>query len=145
MRLSLRKLLCLKSFFGKYLNFFIWIICGVAYGQQWKAVDVDYAEEMPVKKKYYEIKGDVPEIVFKVLVNGYRLFISDPDGENCPFSPSCSRFFVEALGKTNLIEAVLLTSDRLIRDTSFDNKYKHYHIDRFGYLIDPPLRYINRK
>lgn len=124
---------------------FVWLFCGVIYGQSWEAVRVDYAEEIPVKKKYYEIKGDVPEVVFRVLVNGYRLFISEPDGENCPFSPSCSRFFVEALGETNIVEAVLLTSDRLIRDTSFDNKYKHYHIDKHGYLIDPPSRYIKWK
>lgn len=112
------------------------------FSQAWQPAAVDYTEEMPVKKKYYEIKGDVSEVAFKILVNGYRLIISEPDGDNCPFTPSCSRFFIESLQQTNVFEAVLMASDRLIRDTSFGNKYEHYHIDKFGKLIDPPSRYL---
>lgn len=110
--------------------------------QSWQPAAVDYTEDIPVRKKYYEINGDISEVVFKILVNGYRLFISEPDGDNCPFTPSCSRFFIESLRQTNLFEAVLMASDRLIRDTSFGNKYEHYHIDKFGRLIDPPSRYL---
>lgn len=111
--------------------------------QAWQPAEVDYTEEMPVKKKYYEISGNASEVAFKLLVNAYRLFTSEPDGDNCPFTPSCSRFFIESLQKTNLFEAVLMASDRLIRDTSFGNKYEHYHIDKFGKLIDPPSRYLD--
>lgn len=110
--------------------------------QAWQPNRVDWSEELPVKKKYYELSGSVAEVSFKILVNGYSLFISEPDGENCPFDPSCSRFFIESLKQTNVFEAVLLASDRLIRDTSFGNKYKHYHTDIFGKLIDPPSRYL---
>ncbi|MBK6681834.1 MAG: membrane protein insertion efficiency factor YidD [Ignavibacteriales bacterium] len=123
------------------------VLCGLfnsqSFTQSWEPKPIDYTEEIQAKSKYYKIEGDIPEAAFKLLVNGYRLFISEPDGENCPFNPSCSRFFVEALGQTNIIEAFLLTSDRLIRDTSFGNKFKHYHIDKYGYLVDPPSRYIS--
>ncbi len=111
--------------------------------QAWQPAAVDYTEEMPVKKKYYEISGNASEVAFKLLVNAYRFFISEPDGDNCPFSPSCSRFFIESLQQTNVFEAVLMASDRLIRDTSFGNKYEHYHVDKFGKLIDPPSRYLD--
>ncbi len=112
------------------------------FSQAWQPAVVDYTEEMPVRKKYYEISGNVSEVAFKLLVNGYRLLISEPDGDNCPFTPSCSRFFIESLRQTNVVEAVLLASDRLIRDTSFGNKFRHYHTDKFGKLIDPPSRYL---
>ncbi len=110
--------------------------------QAWQPAQLDWGEELPMKKKYYDLEGNAGEVVFKILVNGYRLFISEPDGENCPFNPSCSRFFIESLQQTNIFEAVLMTSDRLIRDTSFGDKYKHYHVDKFGRLIDPPSRYL---
>jgi putative component of membrane protein insertase Oxa1/YidC/SpoIIIJ protein YidD len=124
------------------------VLCGLfpyyVNGQNWEKKPIDYTDTIRTQVKYYELKGDIPEVAMKLLVNGYRLFISEPDGENCPFKPSCSRFLIEALKRTNLFEAILLASDRLIRDTSFSDKYKHYPSDKHGYLIDPPNRYINR-
>lgn len=121
---------------------FFFLIALPVLPQAWQPSTVDWSEELPVKKKFYELSGSVAEVSFIILVNGYRLFVSEPDGENCPFDPSCSRFFIESLKQTNLFEAILLASDRLIRDTSFGNKHRHYHIDKFGKLIDPPSRYI---
>ncbi len=131
----------LMASYGTVILFFF--LSFPVFSQAWQPATVDYTEEIPVKKKYYEITGDVSEVAFKLLVNSYRLLISEPDGDNCPFAPSCSRFFIESLQQTNVIEAVLMASDRLIRDTSFGNKYEHYHTDKFGKLIDPPSRYLD--
>jgi Domain of unknown function DUF37. len=112
-------------------------------GQAWQPKEVDYGVEIPPGPEFHKLEGSLPEVSVKLFVNAYRLIISNPDGERCPFSPSCSRFFVEAVKQTNIFEAILLSSDRLIRDTSAGNRLSQYSIDATGHLIDPPSRYID--
>lgn len=70
----------------------------------------------------------------------YKYFISDLDGDNCPFSPSCSNFFIAAYNKTNLLKAALMFSDRFMRDTNIFNR-DNYKANLTGKLIDNPEDY----
>ena len=44
-----------------------------------------------------------PAALLIVLVRGYQLFISPLLGKNCRFTPSCSRYFIEAVQKYGAI------------------------------------------
>lgn len=75
-----------------------------------------------------------------LLVNFYKITISDFDGDNCRFHPSCSEFFVESTKINNSFASVLLFFDRLTRDTNIFSSggYKIVH-NRF---YDPPSDYM---
>lgn len=69
----------------------------------------------------------------------YRTFISDVDGDNCPFRPTCSSFFVQSVKTTNIFQSILMTADRLTRDLNIIKN--HYPLSNDGYLIDPVENY----
>lgn len=70
----------------------------------------------------------------------YKFFISDLDGDNCPFSPSCSAFFVEAVQTTDIFQGALMFADRFTRDMNFI-KVNHYPQTPAGRLFDPVRNY----
>jgi len=74
------------------------------------------------------------------LVKFYKKTISDFDGDNCRFNPSCSEFFAESFKLTNLFTSVLMFFDRLTRDTNIFSQSKYKIID--NKLYDPPEDYI---
>ncbi|HEY3327621.1 MAG TPA: membrane protein insertion efficiency factor YidD [Novimethylophilus sp.] len=49
------------------------------------------------------------------LVKAYRLLLSPLLGNNCRFSPSCSRYAIEALGKYGALRGGWLTLRRVLR------------------------------
>jgi putative component of membrane protein insertase Oxa1/YidC/SpoIIIJ protein YidD len=65
----------------------------------------------------------------------YKYFVSDLDGDNCPFAPSCSVFFIQAAKQTNLLKASLMFADRFMRDTNIFNR-ENYIKNSSGKLID---------
>lgn len=71
----------------------------------------------------------------------YKFFISDLDGDNCPFYPSCSTFLVEAASETDLITGILIFSDRFTRDTNLYKSHSQYPMHRHGKLFDPVYKY----
>ena len=75
------------------------------------------------------------------LTHAYWIFISDVDGDNCAFSPSCSSFFVESVKETNIFQGTLMFADRLTRDTNFFNRQLHYPYAANGRLYDIPSNY----
>ncbi|MCX8009515.1 MAG: membrane protein insertion efficiency factor YidD [Ignavibacteria bacterium] len=75
------------------------------------------------------------------LIYLYQELVSNFDGDNCPFEPSCSNFFLEGVRRTNLIEAILIFSDRLIRDFNVFNR-KDYPLSKNGKLLDPIEKYL---
>ncbi|MDF1612775.1 membrane protein insertion efficiency factor YidD [Stygiobacter electus] len=72
----------------------------------------------------------------------YTFIISEPDGDNCPFSPSCSNFFVEAVDKTNFFTGILLFADRFTRDMNPFKSLNQYNIISFRKLSDPVDNYL---
>jgi len=76
----------------------------------------------------------------KTFVKFYKITISDFDGDNCRFNPSCSEFLAESMRLTNSFNSILLFFDRLTRDSNIfsSGKYKIVN-NRF---FDPPSEYI---
>lgn len=70
----------------------------------------------------------------------YKNFISDVDGDNCPFQPSCSSFFVKSVKSTNFFQGLLMGADRLTRDINLVKD--HYPITHDGHFLDPSENYL---
>lgn len=80
----------------------------------------------------------------KTLLRGairfYQKFISTQDMPSCNFTPSCSQFGVESIGRLGVLRGVLLTSDRLQRCNSMStSRYQTDH--KSGRLLDPVQLY----
>ncbi len=74
----------------------------------------------------------------------YIVTISDYDGDNCRFSPTCSNFFWESSRTTNFFEANLMFGDRFLRDINILNS-EEYSKNENGFLIDFPKSRIFKK
>uniref|UniRef100_A0A7V3RGI2 Membrane protein insertion efficiency factor YidD n=1 Tax=candidate division WOR-3 bacterium TaxID=2052148 RepID=A0A7V3RGI2_UNCW3 len=55
------------------------------------------------------------KIVFKTAIRLYQKAISPAQGDVCNFSPSCSQFAAEAIGKYGIFWGTLMSADRLMR------------------------------
>lgn len=86
-------------------------------------------------------KADAIATTMRVIVGAYQKLLTDIETHNCPMKPSCSAFAVEVIKKTNPFKAILLISDRLIRDNGFARRY--YRTDKDGKLLDPSQRYLD--
>jgi len=75
-----------------------------------------------------------------LLVKFYKRTISDFDGDNCRFHPSCSEFFAQTNKITNPLISVFLFFDRLTRDTNIFSEGRYKIINNKFY--DPPEDYI---
>ena len=109
---------------------------------KWEKVNPNYTKQTESTKRDYSIsEGNFAKQFVKSLAVGYWFFISDVDGDNCPFRPSCSRFFSEAVKETNLPKGVLMFFDRFTRDMNIFNRQNKY--PRFGphYFYDPVYLY----
>ena len=74
----------------------------------------------------------------------YKFTISDLDGDNCPFYPSCSAFLVQANQKAGFFRSMLMFADRFTRDTNLfkgKNHYPHHHTGKFYDPVDNHLHY----
>lgn len=109
--------------------------------QRWKAEKNDYRLD-EIKEKDASINtSDIPTTFVSVLqVTYYKLF-SDYDGDNCPFHPSCSAFFVEAVDTTNTLQGSLMFADRFTRDLNFFKTLNSYPIHKSGKFYDPAHKY----
>ncbi len=109
---------------------------------KWGKADISYQVQPNFSNRSYGIeKGSVTNMFVSSFTHAYWIFISDVDGDNCPFSPSCSSFFVESVQETNLLQGTLMFADRLTRDTNFFNRQYHYPYAVNGRLYDLPTNY----
>ncbi|MDP2303330.1 MAG: membrane protein insertion efficiency factor YidD [Ignavibacteria bacterium] len=72
----------------------------------------------------------------------YGKTISEHDGDNCPFHPSCSSFFLDAVHQTDFISGILLFADRFTRDTNPVKSSKKNFLLPTGKLYDPVKKYL---
>jgi len=109
---------------------------------KWKAVEPDYApERVGTERDYaFEFEGAL-DAVATTTIYAYRFFISDVDGENCPFQPSCSQFFVEASRRYGVVRGGLMFADRFTRDATIVKTSARYGAPEKGKYVDPPERY----
>jgi putative membrane protein insertion efficiency factor len=79
------------------------------------------------------------------LVRLYQAVISSQDIPACNFTPSCSRFAMEAIQKGGLLKGALLGADRLMRCHWFSRKLyneKYGIAQGSGKRYDPVERYL---
>lgn len=109
---------------------------------RWEKADFTFRIEQKKPKKAITFDSENPAVnLTKSFVFGYRLLISEPDGDNCPFHPSCSTFLIDAVEQTNLIQGTLMFFDRFTRDASFIGRNSRYPKHTSGKLYDPAEQY----
>ncbi len=104
----------------------------------------DYRYEKPNNFRHREYSFDTESVsgfISKSTANGYWYFISDLDGDNCPYRPSCSAFFVQASKETNIVQGTLMFFDRLTRDYNIYKRHEHYPRVKDGHYYDPVSLY----
>ena len=109
---------------------------------KWEKADFSYQEPLELRKRNYSFEADTfSEALVKSIGNAYWFFISDLDGDNCPFRPSCSSFLIQSASKTNLLQGTLMFFDRFTRDMNVYKGHDHYPRVKRGYYYDPPSLY----
>jgi putative component of membrane protein insertase Oxa1/YidC/SpoIIIJ protein YidD len=109
--------------------------------KKWGKAKTDYTLKNTYRHRNYNFDSDnAGNFVVKSFANVYWFFVSDLDGDNCPFRPSCSAFFVEAVRETNIFLGTLMFFDRFTRDTNIFKEGK-YPREKSGYYYDPSSLY----
>ncbi len=109
---------------------------------KWQKADLSYEKQVHFEKRNYSFESDnAGEFVTKSLANAYWFFISDVDGDNCPFRPTCSSFLLQSAEETNIFQASLMFFDRFTRDMNIAKSHDHYPRVSAGYFYDPPQNY----
>lgn len=108
---------------------------------KWGAEDVSYEMKTPAERNFQVDNSNSGSLILTGSVKIYHTLVSDLDGDNCPFYPSCSEFFVRAVKKTNLVKGLLMFVDRFTRDTNFFKGRAHYPFHSSGKLYDPVVNY----
>ncbi len=126
------------------------LLSGFSAGQtdnaRWEKNPPTYLVPGAEKKRDFSInETNILKAAAKVVIIGYWFFISDPDGDRCPFHPSCSTFLVESIRMTNPVQGVLMFFDRFTRDTNVFERDKHYarDINRKRYYDHPSSYTLN--
>ncbi len=105
--------------------------------QRWKASDITY-RTAPQKKVIFMLDSSSFGIeIVSAFQNAYYLLFSNYDGDNCPFNPTCSHFFVQAVKATNILQGALMFADRFTRDTNLFKTRSQYPVEKNGKLFDP--------
>ncbi len=109
---------------------------------KWGTADYRYAKPNEFRKREYSIDTEnVSGFIAKSTVNAYWYFISELDGDNCPFRPSGSAFFVQASKETNILQGTLMFFDRFTRDYNLYKRYERYPRVKDGHYYDPVALY----
>lgn len=108
---------------------------------KWEAKQISYqlknGSEQDIRKNISGLSAKIINTAKTV----YRVMFSDLDGDNCPFYPSCSQFYVDAVNETNILKGTLMFVDRFTRDINFFkgfNSYTRYSNNKF---YDPAANY----
>lgn len=109
---------------------------------KWQKADLSYEKPDKFISREYSFEADnAAEFISRSFTNAYWFFISDVDGDNCPFRPSCSAFFLQSTKETNIFQASLMFFDRFTRDMNIAKGHDHYPRVSAGYFYDPPQNY----
>ncbi len=109
---------------------------------RWEKKEPIYTKSVFSIKEETVTKNDVFTFLVKNSQKVYKVVISDLDGENCPFYPSCSKFYVESVSKGGIIKGTLMFFDRFTRDLNIFRDRKHYDELPNGKLFDPVDNYL---
>jgi len=110
--------------------------------KRWEPAEVEYAK--PAAAKVSRIFNSVT--FTNAILSGFQFVygyaISDVDGDNCPFSPTCSSFFVQSVKRTNFAQGLLMFADRFTRDSNIFKQYSYYPVLKNRHFYDPIDLYI---
>lgn len=131
------------------LFFLLLVISTSLFGQtdweRWQKNETDYRKENFTKVRDYSFRNlGFSDALVKSSMVLYWTIISDVDGDNCPFHPSCSAFLIDAVQATNIVEGTLLFFDRFTRDTNPFNRNKYYPYIKPGKFYDPVANYVHK-
>ncbi len=108
---------------------------------RWSKADFSYAVPDRFEHRDYSLEDlSAGNLVLKTAADAYWYLISDADGDNCAFSPTCSNFFLQSVKATNLAQGTLMFFDRFTRDMNIF-KLGHYPRVPDGHFYDPPSLY----
>jgi len=130
----------------KIIIIFFFVFAIIVFPQpklvKWGKAEINYALPEKIEKRDSNVESEnAGELVSKTFIMAYWFFISDVDGDNCPFYPSCSGFFIESVMETNLVQGTLMFFDRFTRDMNFVNRSQKYPGHISGKYFDPPVLY----
>lgn len=131
-----------KKYFLLYILIFQFTIYSQTDWVRWEKSDPTYQIEDTFLDRNYDLSIEsASDVIVKPVINAYWFFISDVDGANCPFNPSCSSFLAQSIKETNIFQGTLMFFDRFTRDTNVFGRHEHY--PRFGkkHLYDPVSLY----
>jgi len=135
---------------SKLILLFLFLISSSAFSQldqfKWKEAFISYEKPSEFRDREYSFDSENPfDFIKKSFANAYWFFISDVDGDNCPFRPSCSSFFMQSINETDIFQASMMFFDRFTRDMNFTKALSNYPKVKSGYYYDPPQNYtLNR-
>jgi len=123
---------------------FIFLFANIVIAQtdwnRWQKAEVNYSTDVKGNKENHNHESSSSSL--SILKDGYSFLISDLDGDNCPFYPTCSTFFVESVSETNFIKGTLMFADRFTRDSNLFKTREHYPTHISGRLFDPIANYL---
>ncbi len=113
---------------------------------KWNKSNYSYQIKNNFQHRDYSFDNkNVGRFLIKSLADTYWLFISDVDGDNCSFNPTCSNFFLQSVEKTNIVQGSMMFFDRFTRDMNIFGKADHYPRVSDGHFYDPPSQYLMKK
>jgi len=110
---------------------------------KWESKNVSYELTKNVVQKTNSANTGLTSKFVSSARMVYKVLFSDLDGDNCPFNPTCSQFYVDAVKETNLIQGTLMFSDRFIRDLNFFKGLNNYQKIEPNKFYDPAVNYSN--
>ncbi len=108
---------------------------------KWEAAKPSFKIPVETDNENGKSNGTATDKILTGARQLYAFFISDLDGDNCPFYPSCSHFFVRAVRATNLLQGALMFADRFVRDTNFLKDPAQYPVKIKHRFYDPVFLY----
>lgn len=108
--------------------------------ERWGKAEISYKIRVPAVNAEKN-EDNIASGALSILKSIYSFFISDLDGDNCPFYPSCSSFYVQSVREEGLIKGTLMFADRFTRDMNFLKEPSGYPLHAAGKFFDPPGNY----
>lgn len=110
--------------------------------QKWGKKNVSYQIQSNSFGRNFNLdSGNPVDLTLKSLADAYWFLISDVDGDNCSFRPTCSSFFLESVRETNIVQGTLMFFDRFTRDMDIFTRSGFYPGTPDNHLYDPPKNY----
>ncbi|MFH0734591.1 MAG: membrane protein insertion efficiency factor YidD [bacterium] len=129
----------------RYIFLLFFVVTSMFAQADWVKWDQKSVEYTKVLNKNIEYKPEHTSF-FTFFTNTakkvYKTVFSNLDGENCPFTPTCSNFYVESVEKGGIIKGTLMFFDRFTRDANLFKNFDQYKIVNDNKFYDPVNNYL---